>query len=149
LGNSASQAFKAYRKFVDEGRGLGHEKQYYETVDQRFLGDADFIEKVVERAPRAEITPGGRKIEFEKLLQAVARAHGCEAKDLLAPGRQREPARPRAQLAYLAREWCTMKAIEIARRLQRDPSMISRLCANYEAVRGLKTEMQIVQIIDQ
>jgi len=45
----------------------------------------------------------------------------------------------------LARE----QAIEIARRLQRDPSMISRLCANYEAVRDLKTEMQIAQIVDQ
>jgi hypothetical protein len=28
-----------------------------------------------------------------------------------------------AQLAYLSRAWCTMKATEIARRLKRDPSL--------------------------
>jgi hypothetical protein len=54
-----------------------------------------------------------------------------------------------AQLAYLARQRCAMNTIEIARRLKRDPPMMSRLCANYEAVRDLKTEIPIAQIIEQ
>ena len=31
-------ARKAYRQFVQEGAGTGHQAHYYETVDQRFLG---------------------------------------------------------------------------------------------------------------
>ena len=82
-----------------------------------------------------EIRPGGRKLRFEKLLPAVAQVHGCGVINLTAAGRQRVWAKPRAQLAYLARDWCAMKAIEIARRLHRDASMVSRLCANYEVAR--------------
>jgi len=149
LGNSARQASKAYRKFLEEGRGLGHEARYYETVDQRFLGDEKFIERVVEQAPQAEIGPGGRKVRFETLLQALATVHGCEGKELLAVGRQRALARPRAQLAYLAREWCAMKAIEIAHRIHRDPSMVSRLCATYHADRDLRMERKIAEAIDK
>ena len=149
LGNSAAQVLKAYRKFIEDGQGLGHEQRYYQAADQRFLGDEKFIEQIAERAPQAEIRPGGRRIRFEELLHAVAQVHGCETKDLTAPGRQRAWAKPRAQLAYLAREWCGMKTIEIARRLHRDASMVSRLCAEYEAVRNLKTEEKIAEAVDK
>jgi hypothetical protein len=40
-----------------------------------------------------------------------------------------------------------MKATEIARRLNRDASMVSRLCANYEADRDLMTEKQTYRSI--
>jgi hypothetical protein len=40
----------------------------------------------------------------------------------------------------LAGAFCGMNAIEIARQLNRDAFMVSRLCASYEAVRDLKTE---------
>jgi PEGA domain len=68
---------------------------------------------------------------------------------LTAAGRQRTWAKPRAQLAYLARDWCDMKAIEIARQLNRDPSMVTRLCASYEAVRDLRMERKIAEVIDK
>ena len=99
--------------------------------------------------PQAEIRPGGQKLRFEKLLHAVAKVHGHGIKELTASGRQRAWAKPRAQLAYLAREWCSMKAIEIARQLRRDPSMVSRLCASYEAGRDLKIEKKIAEVIDK
>lgn len=149
LGNSISQAHKAYREFIEDGRGLGHEERYYQAVDQRFLGDEKFVQQVAERAPRGEIRPRIPKIRFEKLVHAVAQVHGCGTKNLTAAGRQRAWARPRAQLAYLARDWCGMKAIEIARRLNRDASMVSRLCAEYEAVRNPKTEQMIAGVIDK
>ena len=60
---------------------------------------------------------------------------------------QRAWAKPRAQLAYLARDWCGMKAIEIARRLHRDVSMVNRLCAEYEAIRNPKTEETIAGVV--
>jgi REP element-mobilizing transposase RayT len=149
LGNSASQAHNAYRKFIDDGRGMGHDDRYYQAVDQRFLGDEKFVGKIAERAPKGEITPSKWKVRFEKLLPAVAQVHGCAVNDLTAAGRQRAWAKPRAQLAFLARDWCAMKAIEIARRLHRDASMVSQLCANYEAARDAKTEKRIAELIDK
>ena len=149
LGNSTSQAYKAYRKFIDEGRGLGHDDRYYQAVDQRFLGDEKFIGQIAERAPMSEIRPGGRKLGFEKLLPAVAQVHGCGVSNLTAAGRQRAWAKARAQLAYLARDWCAMKAIEIARRLHRDASMVSRLCTSYEVARDARTEKKIAELIDK
>ena len=149
LGNSAAQARKVYRKFIEDGQSLGHEERYYQAVDQRFLGDEKFVQQVAERAPQGDITPRGPKIRFDKLLHAVAQVHGCGAKDLTAPGRRRAWAKPRAQLAYLAREWCGMKAIEIAHRLNRDASMVSRLCAEYEAVRTPQTEGTIAGVVDK
>lgn len=149
LGNGPAQASKAYRKFIEDGQGLGHDERYYQTTDQRFLGDEKFVQQIAERAPQSEIRAGGRKIRFEKLLHAVAQVHGCGAKELTAPGRQRAWGKQRAQLAYLARQWSAMKAIEIGRRLNRDASMVSRLCTAYEAVRDRKTEEKISEAIDK
>jgi len=147
LGNSPAQACKAYRKFIKDGQGLGHEDRYYQAVDQRFLGDEKFVQGIAKRAPEGEIRPRGPKIRLETLLHAAAQVHGCKAKELTAPGRQRAWAKVRAQLAYLAREWCGMKAIEIARRLNRDASMVSRMCAEYETARDPKTEGQIAKVV--
>jgi hypothetical protein len=149
LGNTAAQAAKGYRRFIEDGQNLGHDERYYQAVDQRFLGDESFIQKTVERVPQVEIRPGGRKMRFDTLLYAVAKVHGYRAKDLTAAGRQRAWATARAQLAYLARAWCSMTAIEIARQLNRDASMVSRLCASYAAVRDLKIETKIAEVIDQ
>jgi chromosomal replication initiation ATPase DnaA len=140
LGNTAAQASKAYREFMKDGRNQGHEERYYQAVDQRFLGDEKFIEQFAVRAPKREIRASTRKISFEQLLHAVAQVHDCKAKDLTAPGRRRDWAKPRAQLAYLAREWCAMKAVEIADHLHRDSSMVSRLCAIYEVNPDPRTE---------
>ena len=147
LGNSASQACKAYQRLIDDGRGLGHDDRYYQAIDQRFLGDEKFVGQIAERAPKSEIRPGGRKLRFETLLVAVARIHGCGVNNLTAAGRQRAWAKPRAQLACLAREWCGTKTIEIGRRLNRDPTMVSRLCASYEAARDARTEKKIAELI--
>jgi hypothetical protein len=40
-----------------------------------------------------------------------------------------------------------MKAIEIARRLHRDASMMSRLCASYEGARDASTEKKIAELM--
>jgi REP element-mobilizing transposase RayT len=141
-------SLEGYRDFIKEGLGLGHEERYYQPVDQRFLGDDKFIEQVAERAPQSEVRASGRKVGFERLLTAIARVHGCRVNDLTAKGRQRAWVKARSQLAYLGREWCGMKTNEIARRVQRDGSMVSRLSASYEVDRDAKTERKIAALID-
>jgi chromosomal replication initiation ATPase DnaA len=88
------------------------------------------------------------KLRFEKLLHVVAKVHGHGIKDLTASGRHRAWAKPRAQLAYLAREWCSMKAIEIARQLHRDASMVSQLCALSSRSRS-QGRKNIAEVIDK
>ena len=33
---------RGYKRFIHEGRKAGHREEYYEVVDQRFLGDEEF-----------------------------------------------------------------------------------------------------------
>lgn len=70
---------------MEQGVGIGHVERYYETVDQRFLGDEEFIEDVRRQTPRGEIEVRGRRIAFGKLLEAVAEEYGTRA-DVLVRG---------------------------------------------------------------
>jgi REP element-mobilizing transposase RayT len=149
LGNGPVQARRAYAAFIEAGIGIGHRESYYDTIDQRFLGDEDFIETVEKRAARAEIRPRGARIAFGSLVEAIASEHGASAKALVQRGRERGWTRARAMLVYLGREWSGLSAKEIGRKLQRDPSRVSRLYAFYARQRDLKMEAQIGRSFDK
>jgi REP element-mobilizing transposase RayT len=98
-------ARQAYQQFLKAGLRQGHDERYYETVDQRFLGDARFVAEVDRRAgARCDVTIRPRQVTFERLLHAIAHLHGVLPHAILAPGRQRAPVPARAMLVYLARE---------------------------------------------
>ena len=40
------RAREGYLRFIKEGEGQGHDERYYETVDQRFLGDDRFVREI-------------------------------------------------------------------------------------------------------
>ena len=141
-------ARQAYRKFVMDGLHQGHQTRFYETVDQRFLGDARFLEDVDRRtASSRHLAIRPPRVPFGKLLTAVAHLHAVAPRALLAPGRQRAIVPARAMLVYLAREWSQMRAQELGQRLRRDPSMISRLTARYAAQRDHTTETHLLQTL--
>jgi ribosome-binding protein aMBF1 (putative translation factor) len=58
--------------------------------------------------------------------------------------RKRSWIEPRSLLVYAAREWCGIKAKNLAEHLNRDPSMISRLHTAYTEKRdkNLESELQ-------
>lgn len=69
-------ARQAYRQFMQDGLAQGHQDRFYETADQRFLGDERFIEEADRRtAATREVTIRPRRIAFGILLTAVATAH--------------------------------------------------------------------------
>jgi hypothetical protein len=139
-------ARQAYRKFLQEGLAQGHQDRFYETVDQRFLGDEGFIEEADRRtAATREVTVRPSRMAFGSLLTAVATTLGVTPRAILAPGRQRALVPARALFVHLAREWSGLTTRELGRRLQRDPSMISRLAAIYAAHRDPATEARIRQ----
>lgn len=142
-------ARQAYRRFMQEGLAHGHQDRFYETVDQRFLGDERFIEEADRRTAAArEVTVRPRRIGFGILLTAVATVYAVPARAILAPGRKRALVPARELLVYLAREWGHLSTRELGRRLQRDPSMISRLTAAYATHRDLPTEARIQHAIN-
>jgi len=147
LGNGPARARRAYRAFIAAGVGIGHRESYYDTIDQRFLGDEDFIERVEKRAERAEVLPRGPRIGFVSLVEAIADEHGTTAKVLVRPGRERGWTGARAILVYLAREWGGLSAKELGKRLHRDPSRVSRLYANYAQNRDRRMEAEIAQLL--
>ena len=87
---------------MEEGLGQGHQEKYYETVDQRFLGDESFVSQVAERSEAKEVELRGKKVGFTRLLHAVSQARGVESGLLSRAGRQRRWVGVRAQLVYLA-----------------------------------------------
>ena len=98
------RARQAYQRFMHDGLKQGHEEKYYQTIDQRFLGDESFVEKVAERTEAKLVEIKGKKVGFARLLQAICALHHVESKVLLQAGRQRQWVAVRAQLVYLARE---------------------------------------------
>lgn len=120
------------RRFLSEGISQGHQDRFYETVDQRFLEDECFIEKVDRRtAHTREVLAHPKRVPFGRLLTAVATAYGFTPRELAAVGRHRAMGPARAMLVSLARDWCGLTTRGLGRRLHRDPSVISRLAATY------------------
>ena len=141
-------ARQAYRRFMREGLAYGHQDRFYETVDQRFLGDERFLEETDRRtAATREITIRPQRIAFSSLLTAVANAYGVTSREIVAPGRQRALVPARAMLVYFAREWSRVTTCELGRRLHRDPTMISRLAATYATHRNVMAEARLRRVL--
>jgi hypothetical protein len=137
-------ARRAYRRFLLDGLALGHQDRFYETVDQRFLGDERFIKEVDRRtAATREVVALPAQVPFRTLLTAVATAYATTPRQLVAAGRHRAPVPARTMLMGLARQWSGLTVQEIAQRLYRDPSMISRLAATYSVAPDHKLEAHI------
>lgn len=137
-------ARRLYQRFMEEGLEQGHDEKYYETIDQRLLGDESFVSSVAERTEAKEIEFPEKKIGFTRLLRAVCAAHGVDAEVIVQVGRQRRWVGVRAQLVYLARRWCGLTTKELGLRLNRDASMISRLNAWYETHRDERAERGVL-----
>jgi hypothetical protein len=99
--------------------GSGHEEKYYQTADQRFLGDEAFVEKVALKAKNKDVRLSGRA--------AILKEHGLTEETLMGSGRRNDWIQARRQLVYLGREWANMTMQELGKRLKRDSSMMSRL----------------------
>ena len=143
---SLRNARRGYLRFMAEGKANGHQPDYYDVRDQRFLGDERFVEQVEERVEGdREIAVPTPRVKLSALLPMVAKAHGATEKELTEAGRQRKWVGARSMLVYLGREWGRTSVKELGKRLHRDPSVISRLYATYAAARDEKIEKALRQ----
>jgi len=131
-----------------EGLGIGHEAKYYDTIDQRLLGDEQFIKEVDRKTEgKRDIEKRDLRIRFSELLDAVAKVHGVEPGVLIRGGRQRAWFLARAMLVFLGREWSGMRTKELGEKLHRDPSVISRLYRRYAEKPDTKIEETLVYVL--
>lgn len=131
-----------------DGLSQGHQERFYETMDQGVLGDERFLHSIAKRTGSVQ-TRGTRlpRVAFEPLLKAVALVHAVTPRAILAPGRQRSLVPARAMLVFLAREWSRLTTRDLGQRLQRDPSMVSRLAGAYAAHRDAAKEAQVCRVL--
>lgn len=139
-------ARRGYMRFMEDGIGIEHEENYYKTVDQRFLGDERFIEEVDRRSARVgEIDNKVRKTPFSVLVKVLAEEYKVDPNKLLKGkgNRNRSLYEVRSILVYLGREWGGISNKELGAKMNRDPSLISKLYSRYAENRDLKTESRI------
>ena len=86
---SLNKARLAYLKFIADGKAAGHQTDYYDVRDQRFLGDERFEEEIEQRVEgESEIALPVLRAKLSILLPLVARAYGATEKDLVQAGHQ-------------------------------------------------------------
>lgn len=150
LAKSVGKARLAYLKFIADGKLAGHQADYYDVRDQRFLGDERFVEEIEERIQEdREIARPVPRAKLSALLPLVAKAYDATEKELVRTGRQRRWVRARSMLVYLGREWGRVSVKELGRWLHRDPSVISRLYSAYAADRDHVTEALLAKQVQQ
>jgi chromosomal replication initiation ATPase DnaA len=93
-------------------------------LEQRFLGDAQFVE-ALERRNHRDVSPGAVALSLPEVCEVVARALDMTVADLRAPGRERRAAMARAVVAHVGQLLGGIHLIEAARAFARDPVTIS------------------------
>ena len=127
-------ARRRYREFVWEGIGSGHEEKYYEVKDQRYLGGDRFIHQI----------EGGRRgsaswvydVSLEAICREVSRVTGIREDRLYSATRDREGARGRGLVAYLAKTVSDYMVKEIADHFKRSPATIGEAIMKVEDLLG-------------
>ena len=124
-GEGRAQAISGYRRFVLDGIKNGHRDDLYRVVDQRYLGDDRFVERVEEREPDRE----ERQIvdiSWGEIRERVCKQFGLPPAAVLHRGRGREIVRIRRVMAWLGRELGGLTSQELAKELHQDPAVLSR-----------------------
>jgi len=124
-GKGRAQAIGGYRRFVQDGLKDGHRDDLYKVVDQRYLGDEAFVEKVAQREPENE-APQIVDIRWAEVRDRVCKQFGLPAGAVFHRGRAREVVRIRRVMAWVGRELGGMSNGELAKELRQEPAVLSR-----------------------
>lgn len=114
---------RAYRQFVREGMGEGHQADYYAVADQRFLGAERFVDEWQARMKDA--ASPRPKHSLARAFRAVAMEMGADVARLRSADRSWAVSQQRTRAAYLLiRRW-GYRTGEVAATLSRDPATLS------------------------
>lgn len=125
-----SLARRRYRQFIWEGIQDGHQGKYYKVKDQRYLGEDSFINQIETKRDKGESWV--YEVPLEAISQEVSRVTGITEDRLYSATREREGARGRGLVAYLAMTVSDYMVKEIASHFKRSPVTIGEAIIKVE-----------------
>lgn len=140
-----------YRRFIRDGMKEGHQEQYYELQDQRFLGTEGFGEKLqeTEEPPKPR-----RRKPIQAMIKFLAQKLAVSEAQLCSADRGWKLSQSRTKIAYVLvrRQGYGLK--EVANYLKRDPStmsvLIGRLAERMEQGSGVQHGLeQLVKLVSK
>jgi len=119
---------KRYTIFIQKGITEGHREEFHQgSEDSRILGDDDYLNRVLGTEPRST-----SPVTLRDIVAHVAADMGVTQKKLKEAGRDRDAAKARAAVGYLARRLDVASLTEVAAFFQRDLSTLSRQVGELE-----------------
>jgi len=122
---SPAQAITAYRRFVRDGLQVGHRDDLYDVVEQRYLGDEQFVENVEERVADRD-PPSVVELTWAEVKDTVCKYFDLPPSVALHRGRGRKNAKAKRVMAWIAREVGGFTNQEMAKELRQDAGALSR-----------------------
>jgi putative transposase len=142
-----------FSKSLTKGRGLfreymreevkGSKGEFYRTVDQRILGDEEFVERLRERV-KDGIGTGRRKhgVSLGKIGKGIEAVLGIALVELRGRGKDRGVMEGRRLFSLAAREY-GYKGKEIAAFLAKDPASVTGYLSKGEDHGGKKARLNL------
>ena len=136
---------RLYKEFIEDGLDVKRD-DVYTTIDQRVLGDEEFVEKVMEKhVGNIRNEKKAKEYTLDEIAKGVEKVSGVTLKQLRKHNKSKNITSYRSLFILSAREY-GYRGKEIAEYVQRDPAIIStahkdrkRLEADLERViRSLK-----------
>jgi REP element-mobilizing transposase RayT len=113
-----------FRGFIGDGMKEGHKEEYYEVMDQRFLGAEGFGEKLQDEheEPRAK-----KRRPLEKVVEELGDELGIGATELKSADRSWAVSKARTMIGYVLVRRQGYALGEVARYFARDGATVSKL----------------------
>jgi REP element-mobilizing transposase RayT len=140
------KSIRMYKSFVLEWIKEGKKEDFYRTIDQRFLGEAEFAEevkkKVGEETRREDNILKNKTID--EIAEGVKRVTGVRLNDLRGRSRMKDVVAARSLFVRLALKYTIYKRKEIAAFLERVPKAVPYLERKLddEQLQSLETKLQ-------
>ena len=141
-GNKAA-ACKLYRAYMEDTAARIEKQDVYATVDQRILGDEEFVERIKKNASAAI---KGRKrakaYSLPEIAGAVEQIYGVEMKEIRQRGKARRLTEAKKMISLIANEY-GYKNKEVAEYIGKDPMIVTRHLKEMDNSRG-----EIERVVD-
>ena len=136
-----SVARRAYMRFIQEGKGGGHQEEYHRgsDTDSRILGDDTFIGRVLDEKQMKQ----RQKVSLDKIMVEVCRYFSLKEKDLGGVGKDRRLSEVRGIAAWLVWELGVCTLGELGKRTGRDVSTLSSAARRLQ-IRS-KTDLKLAE----
>ncbi|HCG98604.1 MAG TPA: transposase [Actinobacteria bacterium] len=145
-----TQARGRFHAFVLERLAEGKREDLYKAVDQRLLGDDEFVESVRQRYDNPSkgklLLSKGREVDLDSILVATAEQFSVEKADILGSTQSRGVVLARHMFIYIAKERFNIPGTTIAKHLQKDDSCVSRTISKIRD--RLRADKDFEEIVD-